>query len=304
MSIAFRAQGMLFCVVALGLAALGPWLPPINGHPGLLLVGGLTLLLGVPHGALDPVFARRLHAIDRASRWLLFGLCYSVVASLVVLCWLAAPTLFLITFLLLSAAHFSGDLEHDVPSAAMALYGGAIIVLPALFHADQMALLLNVLVGPDSAQWITQCLRWLAWPWLAGMAAAVLTLWRRLPRTTLELAALAALALFAPLLYAFTAFFCLMHGARHILRTVAYAGDRPIRQIAALALLPMAIVSVVSLAMVARIDVPAFNASVVQIIFVGLAALTVPHMTLVERVRHAGWQQPAACGTPTDRRKP
>ena len=292
MSAALRIQGTVFCIAALSLAVLGPWLPSINGTAGLLIIAGLILLLGVPHGALDPVFARHLHGLRNASGWVAFGLCYSAVAGLVIVCWRIAPTPFLIAFLLVSVAHFSGDLGQDVPLLAKALYGGAIIVLPALFHAAQIEPLFDALVGPQSAHWITRATHWLALPWLAGVTGAALALRRRMPRTALELVTLACLALGAPPLYAFTAYFCLMHGARHILRTAAYAGDMPAAQVIALAALPMVLVALAALAVPAQVHSGPLNATIVQTVFVGLAALTVPHMALVERVRHAGWTRP------------
>lgn len=292
MNTAMRVQGTLFCAVALSLALLSPWLPPVNSSISMLLVGGLILLLGVPHGALDPVFARHLHGMRSIGSWLAFGLCYSAVAGLVVISWQIAPTPFLVAFLLVSVAHFSGDLGKSAPLPATLLYGGAIIILPTLLHATQVQLLFDALVGPHSAQSMTRIMRWLAWPWLVGLSVAAIALWRRAPRTALELTTLGCLALCAPPLYAFTAYFCLMHGARHILRTVAYAGDMPARQIIALAALPMALVAAVALLVIAtHSDTRALDATIVQTVFVGLAALTVPHMALIERVRHRGWSR-------------
>jgi len=292
MNTLLRKQSALFCIVALGIAAAGRILPPVDDTAGLLIIGGFILLLGVPHGALDPVFAPQLYGVRSAVGWLIFGLCYCAAAVSVVFFWQVTPTLFLLTFLLVSAIHFSGDLDPEVPVLAKALYGGAILVLPALFHAAQIEPLFNMLVGSESSHWITRCLHWLAWPWAAGLTLVAVALVRRMGRPALELATLGCLALSAPPLYAFTAFFCLMHGARHILRTVAYASETPARRLIAINVLPMTLIVAALLVVVTHFSRHELNAAIVQTIFVGLAALTVPHMVLVERIRHAGWKRP------------
>ncbi len=291
MATRLRKQSTLFCIMALAIAALAPLLPPVDNAAGLLSIGGLILLLGVPHGAMDPVFAAQLYGVRSAGGWLVFGVCYSIVAGLVVLFWLAAPTPFLLIFLVVSAVHFSGDLDPKVPMLTKGLYGGAIIVLPALFHAAEIESLFTMLMGSSSAHRMTRCLQWLAWPWLAGVTLAAITLGRRMPRPALELATLGCLSLAAPPLYAFTVFFCLMHGARHILRTVAYAGDTPARRLIAVNVLPMILVSAAVLLVATHVARQPFDATIVRMIFVGLAALTAPHMILVERIRHTGWRR-------------
>jgi len=291
MTTLLRKQSTLFCVTALAIAALAPLLPPVDNAAGLLSIGGLILLLGVPHGALDPVFAAQLYGVRSAVGWLVFGVCYSIVAGLVVLFWLASPTPFLLIFLVVSAVHFSGDLDPKVPLLTKGLYGGAVIVLPALFHAAGIEPLFSMLVGSPNAHLMTRCLQWLAWPWFAGVAHAAVTLGRRMPRPALELATLSCLAIAAPPLYAFTVFFCLMHGARHILRTVAYAGDTSARRLIAVNVLPMILVSAAVLLVATHVAHQPFDATIVRMIFVGLAALTAPHMILVERIRQTGWRR-------------
>lgn len=80
-----------------------------------------------------------------------------------------------------------------------------------------------------------------------------------------------------------------MHSARHILRTIDYSGRASLRILLAAALLPMLGVIAVSAAAWYFLRATSLDARLVQLVFVGLAALTVPHMALVERVRLAGW---------------
>ncbi|MCX6942645.1 MAG: Brp/Blh family beta-carotene 15,15'-dioxygenase [Verrucomicrobia bacterium] len=286
---ALRVQGIVFSagalLVALGTLALGRLSPQLE----LIVVAVLILVLGVPHGALDTIFARQLYGIRTLSGWLQFSLLYLLLAALVVGLWLWQPGLFLLGFLAISAAHFSGDPLQGVPWPARLFYGGSVILLPTVGHAQEIGRLFGLLVGDATAAPIVPWLRWLAWPWLVGLALASLWQTRHDFWTALEMAAAGILAIVAPPLVSFVVFFCGMHSARHILRTMNFSGRSSWRYVAGAALLPMAGVLVGSALAWVFLRDTALDARVVQVVFVGLAALTVPHMVLVERVRLSGW---------------
>ena len=78
-----------------------------------------------------------------------------------------------------------------------------------------------------------------------------------------------------------------MHSPRHILRTLACLSAADSRNALALALWPTLVVlcAAVSVGLL-ETDLPVEN-RVMQLVFVGLAALTLPHMALLEHVRRA-----------------
>ena len=289
-----QLQGTVFCCLAL-LATCGTqFLGRFASQTELILLAALIVVLGIPHGALDTLFARRLYGIQTLWGWLGFSGVYLLLAGLVVGLWLLAPTGFLLGFLLISAVHFSGDPAAGTPQISRILYAGTVLIFPSFFYALEMSQLFAHLVGRDAALAVSSVLGWLAWPWLVAIGLTVLERLRRDWLTALEMICVSLLALLTPPLVAFTVFFCAMHSARHILRTAEYSGRSEIRLLAAAALLPM--LAVLAAAAVAWyfLQDTALDARVVQIVFVGLAALTVPHMALVERVRFSGWLRGAA----------
>lgn len=200
-----------------------------------------------------------------------------------------SPSGFLIGFLLISMLHFSGDPTAGTPWMARALYGGAIIVLPTLLYAGEITRLFALLVGIDSASLVTPFLRLLAWPWLIIFVLAAIQRLTKDWLTALEMGAVALLAVLAPPLISFTVFFCAMHSARHILRTINYSGSSSLGLILGAMSLPMLGVLLASATAWHFLDGMPINGAIIQLVFVGLAALTVPHMALVERVRLQGW---------------
>jgi Brp/Blh family beta-carotene 15,15'-monooxygenase len=286
---ATRIQGMAFVALATVITASTIVLDRLPERTQLLALAALIVILGVPHGALDTIFARHLYNIGTTKKWLLFALAYIIPVLFVIAIWHLAPGLFLLGFLLISLVHFSGDPAAGTPHGVRIVYGGLIIFLPMLRHTEAVVRLFSFLAGnaaPGLGFWI----HLLSWPWLLAALVAIVVCCKRSDwLTALEIAAVAILATFAPPLVAFTVFFCGMHSARHILRTIDYSGQASPRMLLAACLGPMFGVALLAGAATLWLRNVPIEARLIQLVFVGLAALTVPHMGLVERVRFSGW---------------
>lgn len=291
MTWALGLQGRLFCAVACALVVASLAGARLSPHDELLAVGLLVLLLGMPHGALDVLIARQLFGTANVWGWTFFCVSYLGLAAAVVGVWIVAPTLFLGLFLTGSALHFAGDPAAGASRLARIGYGGAVIVLPALWHGAELQRLLGLVAGPESAELVTPVLSHLAWPWLAAMVLACAGQFRTNGLAACESAGLAALALAAPPLVAFSAYFCVMHSPRHVIRTCAGLDSAEVRKAWAMALYPTLAVVIAAALLFWLVDGVTLEARVMQILFVGLAALTLPHMALLE---HARWAAAAA----------
>lgn len=282
-------QGTAFAAVAIAISASTVVVEGLPERTQLLVLAALIVALGVPHGALDTVFAKHLYNTRTTKQWLMFGLAYIVPVILVIGIWHVAPLLFLLGFLIVSIVHFSGDPEAGTPYGERILYGGLIVFLPMLLHAQGVVHLFSFLAG-DRASTLGFWIHLLSWPWLLGTLVALVTSCKRSDwMTGLEIGAVAILATFAPPLVAFTVFFCGMHSARHILRTIDYSGRASPRILLAACFGPMVGVALLAGAAALWLRNVPIQARLIQLLFVGLAALTVPHMGLVERVRFSGW---------------
>ncbi|MEZ7847394.1 MAG: Brp/Blh family beta-carotene 15,15'-monooxygenase [Polaromonas sp.] len=285
---ALRRQGLWFSILALATGLLSVVFVPLDPQVELLLAGLCIVLLGVPHGALDPIFAQALPQIKNRTAWAVFVLAYLLLAALVVALWWYAPTTFLFGFLAVSVLHFSGDLAAGANFLTRFFYGGAAIVLPAGLHAAELDRLFSLLTGPNSAGLVVAVLQIMVWPWLAALGGLIVHSARRDTLLALEVLAVSVLTFTASPLLGFTIFFCCMHSPRHILRTKIYAG-MTLQRLAVVAVLPMlAVLLMAAGGWYLLPDLPV-DERIIQFMFVALAALTVPHMVLVERVRFSGW---------------
>lgn len=285
-----RLQGFIFVALAVLTVLISLFLAPLAPSTTLLFASLMIVALGVPHGALDPIFAVTHKKIKTKTEWVIFLSGYLLLSAAVVGFWKIAPQFFLLVFLGLSIFHFSGDLTGNATLAERLFYGGSVIVLPALIHQAELLRIFSILSGSTESLFIVKILELTVWPWLICLLVVAIKCFQKDRQRALEMLSVALLMVSTEPLLGFTVFFCAMHSARHILRTQHYAQVAP-KHMAKIAAGPMVAVLVIGLVLWRVRPEIVFEESLLQIIFVGLAALTVPHMLLVERVRLSGWKQ-------------
>jgi Brp/Blh family beta-carotene 15,15'-monooxygenase len=305
----FRAHTVAALILTLAAMALWLIVPAPGESARLAVLASLVAVLGLPHGAVDHVQGRDLLARRYGATWTaVFAAGYTLAAAAVIGAWVAWPPALLIGFLLLAVAHFGGEdtaaspltSRHErFPTALIepALRGALPVVLPITFHPAATGAHFAALLPGTTAATVTQVLHTVApagWVYLAGVGAlAVTALARRNIYLALELAVLTGTFAVLPPLMAFAAYFCVWHAPRHSLTVIASHG--PGRLTSGIAwfartALPLTLVTV-GLALVAWIPLHAAtraDAATMQVVFIGLAALTVPHVAL------GAWHQAAA----------
>lgn len=285
-----RPETLLFAAAAVlaivwfgsGIAA-----PPLTAQ--VLVLGGLAAVLGLPHGALDPLIARRIGMWRSAPGFATFNLVYLASVAGVIGLWLLAPVPSLVVFLVISAAHFGSDWNTRSPWWMRVTTGVSLLSLPAVGHTTEVAALYETLASGGgavaSAQAVTGVVA------LVGMTVAAVVAARSRVSDGVEIILVAALALVAPPLVFFAIYFCALHSARHLRE--GFREERGAGRVAIAVTIVYTVVPIVAVAVFLAVGQigPAFDAALLRIVFIGLAGLTVPHMILValsERRARAG----------------
>lgn len=252
---------------------------------------GLVIVLGLPHGALDPWIAESSGLIDGRLQTVVFNGIYLAIAAAVVAAWWWAPGLTLLGFLIISAWHFSEDWRGELPSWARVPSGALLLLMPIGFHTETVAELFALLSGEAGAA----VAHGLALP-PALLASGMLMLsgvaiLRQQRWAALELLALLILAWIAPPLVYFAVYFCLQHSPRHLLGHFREAGSAQTRRLMVMTVIYTLGSVLVLVPLVWLWSDQPLESLLMRLIFIGLAALTVPHMILMliaEHRRHRG----------------
>ena len=260
---------------------------------GILNLIGLAgiVMIGLPHGAYDGAVAIHLGIIKRFSCFVKFMIIYVALAALVVTIWMIAPIISLIIFLTISMLHFgAGDIKNGQGvlgfSEALA-HGGLAIVGISQFHRSEVDEIFSYLINNDTT-----------YVWLAIDILTVATIFAiitcvlqalnnsKWSFTVVELLLLGIIYAVAPPLLGFAIYFCCVHSARHFRKIYASikqsVSTTSIRNQAILFTSISWIAAGIAFWMFADFANP--GPTIMRITFIGLAALTVPHMLLIDGI--------------------
>lgn len=247
----------------------------------ILILAPFVAILGLPHGALDLPIAQVLWPLDTRVAKLKFFATYLGMVCIVIAVWMIFPGPALIAFLGYSIFHFSDDWAG---AATPLRWTGGIATIGAvsLFHTAEVALLFAYLAPTAFALTAATILAVLGSGSLAVfMAILVLRPAVRTQAAWEQVMIWIAAFTLPPLLF-FIVYFCGLHSIRHLTQTLQSV-PKTGQALVVSALLSCAVVVIAGMIWTLLPDT-ALDASF-QIVFIGLAALTVPHMLLVDRLR-------------------
>lgn len=301
-----RVHLRITLVVLLALLPAGSFLGTLAVESQLALVALPILLLGVMHGGLDP-WVGEVVMRDRfgKSEPSLFVISYLSVMAVVIACWVLAPLATLAGFLVISVLHFG---EQDAYGFAgrsdgltVSVFGAIPVLGPIAAHPAEAALIFGWLTGAEKSM-LAEIMNWLAQPliaiWIvgAGMLVARMHIEGEANKgfQLAGLGVLVASMVLLPPLIAFAAYFCLLHSFGHLLDlAVRFQGPWTEWSLGQWgSRLWPATLGALGLGMLGWVLLSGINLGssmghevLAQVIFCGLAALTVPHVLLYAVVR-------------------
>ncbi|MBC8048882.1 MAG: Brp/Blh family beta-carotene 15,15'-dioxygenase [Chitinophagales bacterium] len=252
----------------------------VAAEDNIILSVAMTLLLGMPHGAMDVALATSYRDQNTLRCRAVFIGRYLGLAGMVMLMWRLYPGISLCLFLVISAAHFADDWKADFSLPQRLILGIALLSFPAILYEQNLSDLFAWLVPAADAVWIAHTQGWVALV-IAPVAAGIIAV--NIHKNHLagaEAALVLALSIAATPLTFFLLYFCCLHSVRHLMDA-----SRTLR----LTSLKSAAVTGFPYALAAFLGVVGFalfglngsvDSNLFMSLFVGLAALTVPHMLL------------------------
>ncbi|MFT5550376.1 MAG: Brp/Blh family beta-carotene 15,15'-monooxygenase [Candidatus Azotimanducaceae bacterium] len=244
-----------------------------------------VLLFGVPHGGLDGAVARRIGWPTSVVSWLVFHLAYIALAALVAVLWWLFPLTSLSMFLLISALHFGASDIIDVGTDVLpwATHGGLVcIVIPSL-QPTLVEPIFTILVGADNASLLMNVITNLFFPWLLCLAGYSFFAYRQpqYRKYLISLLVFIGLIFMLPPLISFSLYFCLWHSRGHMLR-LWHSLERTERHRSVTEASIYTVISWISAGIIFYFYQETSSIALINITFIGLAALTLPHMLLVD----------------------
>jgi len=254
----------------------------------------LVLTIGISHGSLDNLKGKKLLQLYNINNMAYFYLGYVILSLSVIIFWLFFPSLLLILFLIIASYHF-GKEDSEFLCISKGLFfdilfflkGSIVISAPLIFQKSKTLEIFDTIGMNTELIIFSSDLLVIIFILLSILSSFIIvSSVRNLYALVLVLDLMAILVLnyFLQPLLAFTLYFCFLHSIRHSI-SLMYELDNnltksiPIffKKSLPLTLLTGFLFVTIFILLMGEFDV---SNSINKVIFIGLAALTLPHITL------------------------
>ena len=276
-----------FCIL------ISPFYLMLNFEP-IIICLFLILILGISHGALANLKARKLLKIYGYESIVIFYFVYILISLLIVICWLIFPNIVLFLFLVVAAYHFGKEdtifsfkKKFFLSECLFFLKGSSVILAPLLFKRNETYEIFRILnfnifeysIFSDQLIIILLCLSFFSSLCIGNRknidTKAIMIM---------DFLSLIILNFFLTPVLAFTLYFCFLHSIRHSI-TLIFELDKSFKTGLKKFInkaIPLTFITgiIFLLAIYFLNNFYKLDEAIYKVIFIGLASLTFPHILL------------------------
>ena len=252
----------------------------------------LILSIGISHGSLDHIKGKKLIKILGFKEYYIFYLAYIFVGLLTIFVWLLFPKFLLFLFLIVAAFHFgkedSAFISKNKNFELIYLFKGCLVIIsPLLFHKNETLSIFKSLNFDVSGNILINNEILYLFVFLSFIANIILSLNKSFDSKSLllmDFLSILILNFFLNPIIAFTIYFCFLPSIRHSI-SLNKDINKNIKKGLPIFLkkaTPLTIITVLAylFSLFFLNNYYEFNEVVYKVIFIGLAALTFPHILL------------------------
>lgn len=243
-------------------------------------------LFGVPHGGFDATIARRSGwSVNGGLSLVIFHLAYIAIALAVAIIWWWFPLFSLGLFLLVSGYHFGASDIADtgtdwIPWIA---HGGLVPIAIPSINPEIVQTIFSILIGANKADILLSIIQIIYFLWLIVLVSyCFFALFKKqYGKPLIGLMAMIGVTVILPPLASFAVYFCLWHSRGHIVRLWYSLKENDRLPAVQEAIVYTLLTWIGAVIFFFYLDGSISNI-MLQLTFIGLAALTLPHMILVD----------------------
>ena len=252
----------------------------------------LILTIGISHGSLDHIKGKKLIKYFGYKSMSIFYLSYLLIGAVIILIWLIFPKSLLFLFLIIAAFHFGKEDSEFINQKKnfeliYFLKGSLIITSPLFFHKEETLAIFETLNFYISNNLIISNEILFIFILLSLISGIILSLNKSIEAKSLLLMdylSILILNYFLNPIIAFTIYFCFLHSIRHSISLIREINKNLTKGLPIFIkkALPITILTILGyiISILILNNYNEFNETIYQVIFIGLASLTFPHILL------------------------